>query len=189
AYAMALDGLLPRSFAKLHPKYGTPYVALIALCATAFVVSVFGGISALINSSVFLLAFVYLATCLSTLRLESKNPEVSKKLRWKKAVPMMGAAFSLLLIVLVDPVEIAVSLALLAVGVVVYAYFSPKKELTEAKALFLSEEAILRRAARQRMTYLAHPFYHLKQFVHRRQGIGPAIVIVDKQDPSKRIKE
>jgi len=189
AYAMALDGLLPRSFAKLHPKYGTPYVALIVLCVTAFVASVFGGLSALINSSVFLLAFVYLATCISTIRLESKNPDVAKRLRWRKAIPIMGAAFSLLLIMLVNPVEIAISLALLGVGVIVYAYFSPKKELSEAKATFLSEEAILRRAARQRMAFLGHPVYHLKRYVHRRKGIGPAIVIVDKEDPNKRIDE
>jgi APA family basic amino acid/polyamine antiporter len=189
AYAMALDGLLPRSFARLHPRFGTPYIALIVLCLTAFVVSVFGGLSALINSSVFLLAFVYLATCLSTIRLESKNTDVAKRLHWRRGIPIAGAAFSLLLIVLVEPTQIAVSLVLLAIGVVVYAYFSPKKELTDAKALFLSEEAILRRAARQRMTYLAHPIYHLKQLVNRRQGIGPAIVVVDKHDPSKRIKE
>jgi basic amino acid/polyamine antiporter, APA family len=189
AYAMALDGLLPHSFAKLHPKYGTPYIALIVLCITAFVASVFGGLSALINSSVFLLAFVYLATCISTLKLESKNPEVAKRLRWRKAIPILGVAFSLLLMALVEPREIAISLVLLGVGVIVYSYFSPKKELSEAKAAFLSEEAILRRAARQRTAFLGHPVYHLRQFIHRRKGIGPAIVIVDKEDPEKRIDE
>jgi APA family basic amino acid/polyamine antiporter len=189
AYAMALDGLLPHSFAKLHPKYGTPYIALIVLCATAFVASVFGGLSALINSSVFLLAFVYLATCISTIRLEAKNPDVAKRLRWKKAIPILGAAFSLLLMALVAPMQIAISLALLGVGVIIYSYFSPKRELFEAKAAFLSEEAILRRAARQRTAFLAHPVYHLRQYVHRKKGIGPAIVIVDKEDPKKRIDE
>jgi amino acid transporter len=189
AYAMALDGLLPRSFAKLHPKYGTPYIALIVLCTTAFVASVFGGLTLLISSSVFLLAFVYLATCLSTIRLEAKNTEVAKHLRWKVAIPITGAAFSLLLIVLVNPLEIAISLAVLGVGIVVYAYFSPRKELAEAKTIFLSEEEILRRAAHQRTRFLAHPVYHLRQYVNRKRGIGPAIVIVDKDDPKKEIDE
>jgi APA family basic amino acid/polyamine antiporter len=189
AYAMALDGLLPHSLAKLHPKYGTPYIALIALCGTAFVASVFGGLSALINSSVFLLAFVYLATCISTLRLESKNPAVAARLRWRNAIPIMGAAFSLLLIILVDPVEIAVSLALLVVGVVVYSYFSPKKELSQAKAVFLSEEAILWRVTRQSITFLAHPVFHLRRYIHRQKGIGPAIVIVKKEDLKSQKEE
>jgi len=189
AYAMSIDGLLPHSFARLHPKYGTPYIALIVLCSTAFVASVFGGLTLLISSSVFLLAFVYLATCLSTMRLEAKNVEVAKRLRWKIVIPIVGAAFALLLLVLVDPIEIAISLAVLGVGVVVYAYFSPKKELAEAKAIFLSEEEILRRAAMQRTRFLAHPIYHLRQYVNRRRGIGPAIVIVDKDDPNKRLEE
>ena len=189
AYAMSLDGLLPHSFAKVHKDYGTPYVALIVLCSAAFVVSVFGGLAALISSSVFLLAFVYLATCLSTIRLEKKNAEAASKLRWKIAIPVLGAIFSFALIVLVDPVEIAVSLAVLAVGVLVYAYFSPKRELAEAKASFLSEEEILRRAARQRTTFLAHPFFHLKLLIYRRRKVKPAIVITSEDDPIEEQKE
>jgi len=189
AYAMAIDGLLPHSFAKVHPKYGTPYIALMVLCATAFGASVFGGLTLLISSSVFLLAFVYLATCLSTIRLERKNAVVAQRLRWKTAIPITGAALSLLLIVLVDPLEIAISLAVLGVGVVVYMYFSPRKELSEARAVFLSEEAILRRAAAQRTRFLAHPFYHLKMYIYKRRGIEPAIVLVDTDDARREIKE
>jgi amino acid transporter len=185
AYAMSLDGLLPRSFSKVHKDYGTPYVALIVLCSAAFVVSVFGGLAALINSSVFLLAFVYLATCLSTLRLEKKDTQVAAKLHWKIAIPILGAAFSFVLLVLVDPVEIVISLILLAVGIWVYAYFSPKKELSEAKAVFLSDEAILRRAAGERIAFLAHPIFHLKRWIYRQRNIKPAIIVTSPEDPTK----
>jgi APA family basic amino acid/polyamine antiporter len=186
AYGMAVDGLLPRSFAKVHSEFGTPYIALVVLCGTAFVVSVFGGLAALISSSVFLLAFVYLATCLSTLRLEKKNPEEAKRLPWKVVVPIVGAAFSLILIILVDPVEIAISLGVLGLGAIVYAYFSPKKEMTEARKAFLSDEAVLRRVAAQRTRFLAHPLFHLKHFIYARRNIPPAIVIL-KDD--KELKE
>jgi amino acid transporter len=189
AYAMSLDGLLPRSFANKHQEFGTPYVALIVLCSTAFIASVFGGLAALISSSVFLLAFVYLATCLSAIGLERRNVEAAKKLRWKTVIPMLGAGFSLVLIVLVNPVEIAVSMAVLGVGVLVYAYFSPKKELAEAKALFLSDEAVLGRVNRQSITFLAHPVFHLKHRVNQRRQIGPAIAIIPKDDPTKRRRE
>ncbi len=189
AYAMSLDGLLPRSFANKHAEFGTPYVALIVLCATAFVASVFGGLATLISSSVFLLAFVYLATCLSTIRLERKNSEAASKLHWKIMIPALGAMFSLFLIILVDPVEIAVSIGVLAVGVLVYAYFSPKKELAEAKAVYLSEEAVLKRVRRQSTTFLAHPIFHLKRLVYRRRHIEPAIVLIPEDDPTRRLKE
>jgi len=114
---------------------------------------------------------------------------VAQRLRWKTAIPITGAALSLLLIVLVDPLEIAISLAVLGVGVVVYMYFSPRKELSEARAVFLSEEAILRRAAAQRTRFLAHPFYHLKMYIYKRRGIEPAIVLVDTDDARREIKE
>ena len=115
--------------------HGAPsHVALIVLCTTAFIVSVFGGLTALIGSSVFLLSFVYLATCLSTLRLERKNPEVAKTLRLKLLIPIVGAAFSLLLILLVDVTQILTSLLLLAVGIPIYLFFSPKQELPTSRS-------------------------------------------------------
>ncbi|HVO77731.1 MAG TPA: APC family permease [Methanomassiliicoccales archaeon] len=185
AYAMALDGLLPRSFAKLHKDHGTPYVALIAICVSAFFVSVFGTLTALIDSSVFLLAFVYLATCLSAIRLEKKNPEAAKGLHLKVLIPGLGAGFSFMLLVLVDPVEIVISLILLAAGILVYAYFSPKKELAEAKEAFLSEESMLRRVARERTAFLAHPIFHLKRWIYKQRKIPPAIIVTSPEDPNK----
>jgi basic amino acid/polyamine antiporter, APA family len=184
AYAMALDGLLPHSFAKTRKDHGAPYVALIVLCTTAFIVSVFGGLTALIGSSVFLLSFVYLATCLSTLRLEKKNPEVAKGLRLKVAIPIVGAAFSLLLILLVDVTQILTSLLLLAVGIPIYLFFSPKKELSDLKAKFLSREAILMRAAAQRTRFLAHPLHHLKLLIYKHRDIGPAFVLNEEDKKS-----
>lgn len=50
AYAMSLDGLLPKLFSKLHPKYKTPYIGLILLCSSAFIASLMGSISDLINA-------------------------------------------------------------------------------------------------------------------------------------------
>ncbi len=57
AYAMAVDGLLPHWLSTLHPRFGTPYLMLVLLCTTALVASLVGGITSLINSTVFLLSF------------------------------------------------------------------------------------------------------------------------------------
>jgi amino acid transporter len=103
------------------------------------VASAFGGISALINSSVFLLAFTYMATCISAILLQAKHEDISKKLIGKKVIPMTGAAFSIVLLLLVAPLQIMISLCLLGVGVPIYIFFSPKQELTEAKEKFLSK--------------------------------------------------
>ena len=146
----------------------------MVLCSTAFIVSVFGGLASLINASVFLLAFVYLSTCLSTSLLIRKYPDQSKGFRGKHVIPTLGAAFALLLILLTDPSEIVISLVLLGVGVPIYVFFSPKKELLNAKAKFYSTEEVLTRAAAQNNRFLAHPLHHLKLLIYRLKNVKPA---------------
>jgi hypothetical protein len=67
--------------------------------------------------------------------------------------------------------QILISLALLAVGVPVYTFFSPKKELTELEGEFLSEEAILERTYRQEKTFMAYLLYRIKLLIYRIKGV------------------
>ena len=68
-YAMAGDGLLPHFFARVHPKYKTPYIALIIQNTITLIAAIFGTISQLIILSVFTILFCYLLTCLSVFPL------------------------------------------------------------------------------------------------------------------------
>ncbi len=79
AFAMSLDGLLPRAFSRLEKTYRTPYVALAVVCSTALIASMVGTLSALVNSSVFLLSFAYLTTGISAYLLERKHPRLTEK--------------------------------------------------------------------------------------------------------------
>jgi basic amino acid/polyamine antiporter, APA family len=182
AYAMSLDGLLPKAFHRTRGPSNTPYLGLIILCITAFVASAFGGISALINSSVFLLAFTYLATCISAIYLQSKHQDISRKLMGRRAIPMIGATFSIILLLLVDPVQIAISLGLLAVGIPIYLFFSPMEEMKEDKAKFVSREARLRRACHQAKTFLGLPLHKLKVYRNGKKGEGSALICGDKKE-------
>lgn len=169
AYAMALDGHLPHRMARLHPRFGTPYISIIALGGTAFVASVLGGIPALINSAVFLLGLVYLVTSISAIVLLKRDRERSAALRGRRIVPVAGAALSVLLIVLVRPDVWLVGLILLAVGLPVYAFFSPRKELAEMKRLFLSEDERRRWARHQSERFLAWPLRRIGSYLRRRE--------------------
>ncbi len=157
AYAMAVDGLLPKMFRETHPRFKTPYLGLIFLCGAAYVASLVGGLKALIDSSVFLLAFAYLMTCISAFLLERQHADVARGLRGKRLVPILGAACSVVLLVFVDPVLILISLVLLGAGIPIYTFFSPKKESEELKEAFLSAEAISERAYRQGRRFIAYP--------------------------------
>jgi APA family basic amino acid/polyamine antiporter len=163
AFAMSIDGLLPRLFSRLHSSFQTPYIGLALICSTAFVASVIGTLSDLINSSVFLLCFTYLATGISAILLRRKYRIGSGFLG--TVVPVLTIAFSALLMTQVSLRQIAISLVLLGVGVPVYTFFSPKSELAELKAEFLSTQAILQRAYHQENTFLAHALRHFDVWV------------------------
>jgi len=168
AYAMSIDGLLPEVFSRKQKRSHTPYLGLIILCVTAYVASLMGTLADLISSAVFLLALVYFATCLSTIFLERNHPRLSSELRWKVAIPVVGMFFSVVLIGLVSPRLIGISLILLAIGIPIYAFFSPQKELVELKDAFWSAEAVSRRAYQQGQRFLAYPLRAIKRVMRRR---------------------
>lgn len=172
AFAMSVDGLLPRAFSRLHDSFRTPYIGLALLCSTAFLASVIGTLSDLINSSVFLLSFTYLATGISVILLKRKYRVASSPRGI--IVPALTMVFSALLMTQVNLRQIAIALMLLGLGVPMYTFFSPKSELAELKAKFLSTEAILERAYRQRDTFLAHPLHHLIMLIYRIKRIQRA---------------
>lgn len=179
SFAMSMDGLLPKSFSQLHGKYRTPYIGLAIICATAFVASIFGGLTQLISTSVFLLSFTYLATSVSTIMLERKFAEKSKNMRGKLAIPIAGALFSVLLLAMVDIQLIGLSMVLLGVGVPIYIWFSPKKELETLREAFLSREAILHRAYEESERFLAYPIRRIKRWFYRRRNVPNAWEVED----------
>lgn len=101
-YAMARDGLLPPSMAKIHPKYGTPHVAtawtglLCALCSGFLPLDILGELTSV--GTLFAFAFV----CLGVMILRFTHPDLPRKFRvplGPVVVPMLGVLSCLLLTV------------------------------------------------------------------------------------------
>jgi len=106
--------------------------------------------------------------------LERKHPRPSEKHAARLLVPMLTVIFSLVLMTQVTEQQILVSLVLLAVGIPIYTFFSPKRELDELKTAFLSEEAILDRTYHQEQVFLAYVMSRVKLLIYRRKGIERA---------------
>jgi hypothetical protein len=98
-------------------------------------------------------------------------------------VPVLGIAFSILLMSQVDWQEILVSLILLAVGVPLYVFFTPKKELHDLKEAFLDRDAILERAYDQGDRFLAHGLRHIKLLIYRHKGIEKPWSVEEEAPP------
>ncbi len=169
-YALAADGLFPPAFAKIHPKFKTPYLGIIIQAVTALVAAIVGNLTLLIATSVFFMAISYLATSGSIFFLRRKGIKAQFHLPGGWVIPSLGIIFSIYLITQCTPVQIALGLVMLGVGVPIYVKYSPKKEMAELKEELLSSESRLRRAASQEESFLAHLLWHVKRYYKRRRG-------------------
>jgi APA family basic amino acid/polyamine antiporter len=169
-YALAADGLFPRVFAKIHPKFKTPYLGIMIQATTALVAAIVGNLTLLIATSVFFMAVAYLATSGSIFSLRKRGMKAQFHLRGGWVIPSLGVIFSIYLITQCSPTQIALGLVMLAVGVPIYIKYTPKKEIAELKEELLSQESRLRRAAGQEERFLAHLLWHIKKYYRRRRG-------------------
>jgi amino acid transporter len=169
-YALAVDGLFPRVFAKVHSKYRTPYLAIIIQASTALIASIVGNLSWLISTSVFFMAIAYLATSISIFSLQKRVPKPSFQLRGGKVIPSLSALFSIYLITQCTILQISVGAILLFVGALIYFKYSPKKEMSELKTQILSRDTILMRAYRQENRFFAHMIFHIKRSYRKLTG-------------------
>ena len=169
-YALAADGLFPRAFAKIHPKFKTPYLGIIIQAVTALVAAIVGNLTLLIATSVFFMAIAYLATSGSIFFLRRKGIKAQFHLRGSWVIPSLGIIFSVYLITQCTPAQIALGLVMLGVGVPIYVKYSPKKEMAELKEALISRESFLKIAHAHEERFLAHILQHIKRFYRRTVG-------------------
>jgi APA family basic amino acid/polyamine antiporter len=170
-YALAADGLFPTVFARIHPRFKTPYLGIIISAVTALLAALIGNnLSVLIATSVFFMAVAYAATSASIFFLRRKGAKALFNLRGSLFIPILGVIFSLYLITQCSFNQIALGLVLLFVGVPVYIKYSPKKEIAELKEALISRESFLKTAQAQEERFLAHVLQHIKMFYRRTVG-------------------
>ncbi len=153
SYAMSIDGLFPKAFSRVHPKYGTPYMALLIEGAIAFGLSIYSGIAGLISFSVFNMAFAFLLTCTALLILKRGNV---RKLHGQSILPWAGIAICLYLLYSTTAFDKVVGAALILIGIAIYAVLSPRADVHHLKKLFLSEDEIFTRRLERKERFLAH---------------------------------
>jgi basic amino acid/polyamine antiporter, APA family len=92
-FAGANDGLFPRFLTKVHPRFATPYLAVITYAGLIFLFSVSGGFKDLAVLASGALLLIYLGVILSTVRLRlKKGPAAEKTFRAPGglSIPLIG---------------------------------------------------------------------------------------------------
>jgi basic amino acid/polyamine antiporter, APA family len=135
-FAMANDGLFPQVAAKVHPRFGTPYVTTII---TGVVCAVAGGvlpidILAELTSIGTLFAFVLVSIGVMILRI--KRPELPRPFRAPGGpylVPILGAVTSGLLMYTATTATIIRLVAWMAIGLAIYFAYGRKHSRLRAE--------------------------------------------------------
>jgi len=177
-YALAVDGLFPRVFCEVHPKFKTPYLGIIIQVVIAFIASVIGELSLLIGTSVFFMAIAYAATSASIFPLRKRAVKPRFYLKGGPLIPSLGTFFSIYLISQCSPTQIITGLFLVLIGLPIYIKYSPKKEITELRDALLSRGSILQRTYREEERFLAHLLRHIKRLYRRLVGKEETWVIM-----------
>jgi amino acid transporter len=170
---MSVDGLFPRLFSKEHPRYKTPYMALLVQGIIAFVLCIFSGLSDLISFSVFNLAFAFFLTCLALLVLGRRKH--TKKIHGQRILPVAGMVICVYLITMYllgsTPLFIKIAgIVIIICGIPLYVFFSPKTDIHHLKELFLTEESVLLRQFQRTDGFLAHFLVHLRRGYDKLHG-------------------
>ena len=99
-YAMGKDGLLPKSFGDLHPKYKTPYKASLAILVIVGLFAAFipGDIVGDMTSIGTLFAFILV--CISVIVLRKTEPNMKREFKtpFVPLVPILGVVVCLAMI-------------------------------------------------------------------------------------------
>lgn len=93
-YAMARDGLLPRLFLAVHPRFGTPMAGTIIVGALAAVIAGLFPIEVLGELVSIGTLVAFLSVCVNVLIMRRSHPHVVRIFRvpWSPLVPLLGIA-------------------------------------------------------------------------------------------------
>jgi amino acid transporter len=78
-FAGAKDGVFPKFLAKVHPRFATPYWAIITYGTLIFIFSISGGFKQLAILASAAILIIYLAVILASIQLRRTKQEVTEK--------------------------------------------------------------------------------------------------------------
>jgi APA family basic amino acid/polyamine antiporter len=127
-YSMSKDGLLPKSFSKVHPKYKTPYLTTILTGGIAMFVAGFFPIGLLgeLVSIGTLLAFVIVSAGVLVLRYKQPNLVRPFKTPFFPLIPILGILSSLGVMATLPGDTWIRLLIWMAIGIIIYFVYSRK---------------------------------------------------------------
>jgi len=125
-YSMSNDGLIPKAFGAIHPKFKTPYKAnlILFVFVGAFAAFVPGHVAGDLTSFGTLFAFILVSIGVWILRVKSPNIERPFRAPMVPVVSTLGALICTAMIVGLDAQTLKVAFIWMGIGVVIYFLYS-----------------------------------------------------------------
>ena len=145
-FSMAKDGLMPKAFSELHPRFHTPYKSNLILMVFVGLFAAFvpGSLAGNLTSFGTLLAFVLVSLGIWIMR--RSDPDQPRPFRSPLSspsfplVPILGAAICLLLIAALDSFTLLVALGWMALGAVIYFLYGRRNSMLQKGVVVVPTE-------------------------------------------------
>jgi len=124
-YSMARDGVFFRKLGEIHPKYGTPAIAIVTSCLVAVVLALTGTFEQLLTYVVFIGWIFYALGAAAVIALRIKRPNAERPFR-VPGYPVTPALFVLAAAAIVgntvwaQPLKSAIGIGVVMLGAPVY---------------------------------------------------------------------
>ena len=128
-FSMARDGLLPPSFAAVHPKYRTPHVTTIWTGVAVAVLAAFANLDVFVELTNIGTLFAFVLVCIAVIVLRRRDPDRPRAFR-TPFVPFVPIGGVIICLYLMHNLPLATWIRFgvwLAIGVVVYFLYGYRK--------------------------------------------------------------
>ncbi len=143
-FAMSRDGLLPKSFAKVHKKYKTPYVTTILTGLVVAIAASTTTLSEMANLCNIGTLFAFILVCGGIMILRVKDPDRPRPFRVPGGhiIPVLGILFCIYLMAGLDKVTWIRFVLWLAVGIIIYMLYGKKHSRLHAEHTLDTESKV-----------------------------------------------
>ncbi|MEF8683636.1 UNVERIFIED_CONTAM: amino acid permease [Bacillus cereus] len=128
-FAMSRDGLLPRWFSTIHPKYKTPHRPTLIIGIITAIISGFTPISELAELVNIGTLSAFILICSSIIVLRKKRPDLERKFKtpFIPIIPLIGICFSIYLIISLPKITWIRFVIWMLIGLIFYILYGRNK--------------------------------------------------------------
>ena len=133
-FSMSRDGLLPKLFSDVHPKYRTPWRSNILFMVVTGLLAAFAPIQVLGEATSIGTLFAFSLVCGGILIMRRTHPELPRPFRtpWVPLIPALGIIFNVTLMAGLGWTNWLRLFGWMAIGLAIYFSYSRKRSITHA---------------------------------------------------------